>query len=281
MEIAAPAATFQFEPAGEDARDELTPAKQDEFRSDFNRDLRRLGTWAAENDWSPAVVPRLQVVVSHKYRISKSLVPAWYGRAGCMQFPAWRVAARTAAIAHELVHVFFPNGNRFLAEGLAVYLQAEIGGNPAFPNFGRPLHAQARELMHRMAPAAARGGAMNFDCINLSALDDVATPNPLVLAVGQDFYGEDARGQAHVYPIAGSFVQFLVETFGLERFRTLYAQTPLMPSELNRGEPDRWIGAYGCPLADLERQWKSSLGECRPAIDQPLSSTRNKEHGHA
>ncbi len=34
-----------------------------------------------------------------------------------------------------------------LAEGLAVYLQAEIGRNPAFPNFGWPLHALARELM--------------------------------------------------------------------------------------------------------------------------------------
>ncbi len=41
-----------------------------------------------------------------------------------MEFPAWRVNAGKAAILHELAHVFFPNGNRFLAEGLAVYLQA-------------------------------------------------------------------------------------------------------------------------------------------------------------
>ena len=64
-----------------------------------------------------------------------------------MEFPAWRVEARKAAIAHELVHVFYPNANRFLAEGFAVYLQDEIGGNPAFPNFGRPLHALVLERL--------------------------------------------------------------------------------------------------------------------------------------
>jgi hypothetical protein len=33
-----------------------------------------------------------------------------------MEFPAWRVMAGEAAIMHELVHVYFPNGNRLLAE---------------------------------------------------------------------------------------------------------------------------------------------------------------------
>jgi hypothetical protein len=90
-------------------------------------------------------VPELRVVVSDQYQISKSLVPAWSGRAGQMEFPSRRVIAREAAIAHELIHVFFPNGNRFLAEGLAVYVQTAIGGNPAFPNFGKPLHELVRE----------------------------------------------------------------------------------------------------------------------------------------
>ena len=60
-----------------------------------------------------------------------------------MEFPAWRVLARKAAILHELVHVFFPSGNRFLAEGLAVHLQAEIGGNPVTRSSGRRLRAGA------------------------------------------------------------------------------------------------------------------------------------------
>jgi hypothetical protein len=263
---AADPATFDFERGGEDGQFALTPAQQAEFTSDFHRDLERLQEWAADNRWPPLATPPLQISISHKYRISKSLVPAWYGRAGHMQFPAWRVAARKAAIAHELVHVFWPNGNRLLAEGLAIHLQAAIGGNPAFPNFGKPLHALACERMQAMMPACQPSHAEGFGHVHLSELDAIATPGPLVLKVGQDCYGEDARGQAHLYPIAGSFVQFLIEATGLEKFRALYLQTPLVPRALNGGTRERWTGIYGRSLADLERDWKSMIGKCAEAV---------------
>ena len=85
------------------------------------------------------------------------------------------------------------------------------------------------------------------------------TPNPLTLRVGAELYGEDQRGQAFVYPIAGSFVQFLLETRGIERFRSLYAQTPLLPLALNAGSLDRWLTSTACTLADLENEWKSTI----------------------
>jgi hypothetical protein len=270
--IAAESATFVFDGAREAGQAELAAARQAEFEQDFRRDLERLHRWAAENEWPALAAPALHVTVSHKYRISKSLVPAWYGRAGEMQFPAWRVAAREAAIAHELVHVFWPNGNRFLAEGLAIHLQAALGGNPAFPNFDRPLHEVAVERMQAMRPENGPDGGGRFGHISLSELDAVATPNPLVLKVGAQFYGEDARGQAQVYPLAGSFVQFLVEAGGLERFRALYGLTPLAPHELNGGAPDRWIGVYGRALADLEAEWKAMLGHRHPVAGSSSSS---------
>jgi hypothetical protein len=246
----------------------LSPAKQNEFTADFCRELARLEQWAAAQHWPPCDVRELQVFVSDRFRISKSLVPAWYGRAGRMEFPAWRIVARKAAIAHELVHVFFPNGNRFLAEGLAVHLQAEIGGNPAFPNFGRPLHELVRELLREMVPEFAFGDQSSLDEVDLAELDKIATPSPLELKVGPDFYGEEPRGQAHIYPIAGSFVRFLIETHGMEKFRGLYLQTPLKPLQLNAGTADRWIGVYGLSRADLEAQWKSLLGN---AVSRPRS----------
>jgi hypothetical protein len=241
--------------------DELTPAHQQDFRADLARDLARLAGWTAKHDWAPLVVPRLQVVVSQRYRISRSLVPAWYGHAGRMEFPAWRVMVRKAAIAHELVHVFFPNANRFLAEGLAVYLQSEIGGNPAFPNFGRPLHEAARESMLAIAPRFARGNPKGLDNTVLANLDAIATPGPLELQVGSDFYGEEPRGQARIYPIAGSFAQFLVESRGMTAFRALYLQTPLMPLQQNAGSPGRWKDIYGLSLVDLEGEWKSLISD--------------------
>jgi hypothetical protein len=236
------------------------PARQDEFKVDLCEELARLDRWALDRQWLPLPVPKLQVVVSARFKISRSLVPAWSGNAGYMEFPAWRVNARKAAIAHELVHVFFPNGNRFLAEGLAVYLQAEIGGNPAFPNFGRPLHELVREHLREMMPAFSRGDPGSLERLHLGELDKIATPSPLSLTVGQDFYGEEPRGQARIYPIAGSFVQFLIETRGLEKFREIYLQTPLVPTAQNTGLPERWLSAYDIPFAALEDEWKTFIG---------------------
>jgi hypothetical protein len=198
-----------------------------------------------------------------------------------MEFPAWRVVARKAAIAHELVHIFFPNGNRFLAEGLAVYLQAEIGGNPAFPNFGRPLHELARELLQDMVPEIALGDPRSLDNIHLAELDEIATPGPLELRVGRDFYGEEARGQAHIYPIAGSFVQLLIDSRGLEKFRTLYLRTPLVTVEQNAGSPDRWADVYNLSLAALADEWKSMIVEHGKTASQSLQSNFNTEHSDA
>lgn len=236
-------------PSREHADQWPTPARQDEFKVDFSQELGRLERWAVDRQWLPLPVPKLHVVVSDRYKISRSLVPAWSGHAGHMEFPAWRVSSRKAAIAHELAHVFFPNGNRFLAEGLAVYLQAEIGGNPAFPNFGRPLHELVSELLREMAPKLSRGDPKSLEQIHLGELDKIATPSPLVLRVGQEFYGEEPRGQAQIYKIAGSFVQFLIETRGLEKFHAIYLQTPLAAMAQNAGLPERWLNIYDLPLS--------------------------------
>jgi hypothetical protein len=253
--------SFGIEVAFEDIEG-LTATQQQVFETDFARDLAQLAEWTAEYGWAPMLTPKLRAFVSRKYRISRSLVPAWHGRAGHMEFPVWRVATRKAAIAHELAHVFFPNANRFLAEGLAVYLQSEIGGNPAFPNFDRPLHDLARESMLAMTPRLVSDELQNFDHIALGRLDAIATPGPLELQVGGDFYGEEPRGQACLYALAGSFVQFLIETRGTQAFRKLYSQTPLVPLQQNAGASERWTEIYGRSLAHLEHEWKFVITRC-------------------
>ena len=167
----------------------LAEIRQNDFKADFERELVRLEQWLVDRDW-PIAIPPLNVVVSDQFRISKSLVPAWSGFPGLMQFPSWRVEAGKAAIAHELVHVFLPNANRLLAEGLAVHLQASIGGNPAFPNFGRPLHDVVRDLAPKMVPAFRPGDPASLDAIRLTDLDAIATPAPLTLNVSGDIYCE-------------------------------------------------------------------------------------------
>jgi hypothetical protein len=229
------------------------------FVDDFQAELTRLLDWAARQGWVPMAAPDLQVWVSDRFVISKSLAPAWHGHAGHMEFPARRVAAGNAAILHELVHVLFPNGNRLLAEGLAVWLQAARGGNPAFPNFGRPLHAVARETLRRMIGGFANGESARFAALDLAQLDAIATPAPLTLLVGSRLYGEDALGQGHIYPLVGSFVQALIEQHGLAAFEQLYRLTPLVPAALDAGAPERWQQVYGCSFATLEAEWKARI----------------------
>jgi hypothetical protein len=127
-----PRLTFHFT-AGNEPPSAVSPDQQQDFVSSFRRDHASLETWAATVGWTLPAVSELQICISDAYRISRALVPAWEGRVGWMEFPARRVIARNAAILHELAHVYFPNGNRLLAEGFAIYLQGLIGGNPAFP----------------------------------------------------------------------------------------------------------------------------------------------------
>ena len=111
----------------------LSAGERASFCADFRRELASLQTWLAHWQDSPTTLPppELHVLVSDAYKISRALVPAWERRSGVLEFPPLRVVSGKAAILHELTHVYLPNGNRFLAEGLATYLQARLGGNPA------------------------------------------------------------------------------------------------------------------------------------------------------
>jgi hypothetical protein len=255
--------SFHFGGVGGDARTSLAPAQRDKFKADFCSETARLSAWAAEQNWPSSSPAELHVFVSDDYKLSKSLVPAWFGHPGRMEFSAWRVKDGEAAIMHELVHVYFPNGNRLLAEGLAVYLQDRIGGNSAFPNFDIPLHEAVRECLPEMVPEFSWDDPGSLDLVHLAELDAIATPDALALSVGQErygvHYGKNPYEQAHIYAIAGSFVQFLIETHGMDKLRALFMRTPLVPLQRTAGSPDRWIEAYGLSLTELEQHWKSLI----------------------
>src|SRR5262245_26238075 len=100
---------------GADPEGSLSPAQREIFAAAFRRELASAKAWFTSRGWAPQSRADLQVAVSADYKISRALVPAWEGSRGRMEFPLWRVSTGKAAIAHELTHVFFPNGNRFLA----------------------------------------------------------------------------------------------------------------------------------------------------------------------
>ena len=85
---------------------------------------------------------------------------------------------------------------------------------------------------------------------DIGALERLATPTRLKLP---NLDGRDA------YIVAGSFVGYLIEQHGFEKFQELYALTPLVPGQRNAGAPERWREVYKLDLAALAADWRASL----------------------
>jgi hypothetical protein len=175
-----------------------------------------------EDFWGATWKEPIRIHVDRSYRISKALIPGYRGNRGFMEMPLRGVRNNDGALLHEIVHVYAPNDNRFLAEGLAVYLHQKLAGNPAFPNYGRALDAEAR------------GRLVHIE--SLEKLNGVRTPRPLGTVLSED----------SAYILAGSFVGFLIENQGLAEFRALY-------------EGGTYEAAYGKSLMVLETEWRSAL----------------------
>ena len=110
------------------------------------------------------------------------------------------------------------------SEYRTVYLHTKLAGNPAFPNFGEDL----KRLAARDLPGVE----------TVQALNGVRTPRPLGTVLDEKV----------AYVVAGSFVGFLIERYGLPQFRSLY-------------ETESCETTYGKPFASLEGEWRSSLRE--------------------
>jgi hypothetical protein len=178
------------------------------------------------------------------------------GQRGWMEFPAHRVVAGEAGIAHEIVHVLFPNGNRMLAEGLAVYLQNKLFPRvPTYPNFGDRLEALVAEFLRTKYRDSAHLALWSID---LDGLEQISTPDKFRLRIGRDALIGARPGVPEpppeevkpIYALAGSLVEFLLDNligdklFTEENFGSLYNSTPLRPLERDPGAPERWRSFY-------------------------------------
>jgi hypothetical protein len=266
----------RFDFSGQIAADSfpsVSPAQQKKFRTDFVKQLKEVRDQLAKYKWlSPGAIlpPRVisgpcqppsdfHVFVSDSYDLSRALVPAWHGQRGWMEFPAHRVVVGGATIAHELVHVLLPNGNRMLAEGLATYLQHKLLPKlPVFPNYGDPLERVVENFLSKNFPDDSSGALWNMD---LDGLESISTPDELFMCIGSHPFigGDPAKADSapdpqqvkFVYSVAGSFVGFLlenpIEDNGLlteSNFGALYQSSPLRPLERDSGDPDRWQKYY-------------------------------------
>src|SRR5262245_45827735 len=112
------------------------------FQSEMHRARVKVREW-----WGATFEGSISIQTDTKRVLSMALIPAWRGERGQMIFGAKRVNAGEAATVHEMIHVYAPNANRFLAEGLAVYGHNLLGGHVPTPLSGKALTT---------SPAAAR-----------------------------------------------------------------------------------------------------------------------------
>ena len=199
--------------------DELTPASVEAYCRYAVQERQKV-----EAFWGTTWREPIRIHVSSAYRISRALVPGYFGNRGFLEMPLHRARENTGALLHEIVHIYAPNNNRFLAEGLAVYLHATLAGNPAFPNFGADLR--------RLAVRGLSGVE------SLDALHGVQTPRPL----------STVMEEKTAYILAGSFVGFVIERYGLALFHSVY-------------ETGNYEQVYGKSLGTLEEEWRVSLRE--------------------
>src|SRR5215467_924084 len=181
-----------------------SPAQQTNFQRDFKEQLESIQVALSGYkdrdgmEWLPldaALPPRttsglyqprsdFHIFVSEVYPRSRALIPAWLGQRGWMEFPAHRVVAGEAGLAHEIVHVLFPNGNRLLAEGLAVYLQDKLCPQvPVYPNFGDRLETLVVEFLRTNFKGNAHVALWNID---LDGLERISTPDKFRLRIGRN-----------------------------------------------------------------------------------------------
>jgi len=273
----------------------LSPAQQSRFEQDFREQLEAVvaelsackdrdgAAWLAPERLLPPrptcgpYRPRsdFHVFVSEAYPIARALVPAWLGQRGWMEFPAHRVVAGEAAIAHELVHVLLPNGNRMLAERLVTNLQHKLFPTQhVFPNFGSSFEEMVAAFLRIRFPADPAGALWQM---NLDALEKISTPDRMSLRIDAHLIGSRSMDRAPtpeeekaVYAIVASVVEFLVENWigddllAAANFGSRYKSTPLRPLERDSGDPDRWQRCYqggglSYSFADLALLWKTYM----------------------
>jgi hypothetical protein len=132
---------------------------------------------------------------------------------------------------HEVVHLFTSTWGSAVAlvnEGVAVAFQIDPSRDQTPRWSGTPLHTLARQFRQqgRLVP--------------LSALVETAA-----------WRRQDPN---IAYPESGSFMRWLIDEYGLDRVRDLYARS-VGPNEPEGGVRVSFRAVYGQPLEDLEAAW--------------------------
>lgn len=133
---------------------------------------------------------------------------------------------------HELVHIIaWDWRDLWIREGLAVFVNDELGGYPTYPNYGEPIDAAAAHTLS--------------DSDGERAFAILATVRRVPGAV---LYEHKVRRPFYVQ--AGSFVKYLWSRLGREKFLQIYR---------SKDPVEAFAQIEGGSLLDAKVAWKESL----------------------
>ena len=240
------------------------------FKKQFLARKEMLEKHLVSTNFIPLFTGNIDVEVSSGQPFSEALLFAWEGRRGHMYFPVDRAKDGKAAILHELAHVHAPNQVRFLAEGYSAYLEEKMGNIKAFPTRG--LHSECS-----IAALDERKSALR--AVSLVRFDGLSTEKTETGAFLGDHMGleeaflpksafMDNQRRNYAYVVSASFVKFLIERHGEDKFKALYQQTPLTPHVATRADPVRYQQTFsGKLLTELQSDWLRWLTDKQKSCD--------------
>lgn len=153
-----------------------------------------------------------------------------YESGGVIFLPDSHIRDKRAAIIHEITHALANHGdNSFFTEGLAVYFQDRFGGGNSFPNYSIPLDDLVRHYKRQLIPI-------------VELMQNNAVFSQL-----------ESEERLIAYIEAGSFIRFLVNTYGEERLAELHNSSFL-----------DFKTVYGSDLEELAAQWRSYVLRADP-----------------
>jgi hypothetical protein len=189
--------------------------KTDHFRityEDISPDMAKHFSEKAEKAFSDVTTylgkkykGKIRIRISDKYRIPRTKDGEIYMPANRIRGDAGgppEIAGRGPAIAHEITHIIAPSRgkpNRYLDEGLGVFIQEKFGGDRSYPNMGEDVHKLTARLIR---------------------LEGEITPLKNAEKVRMSSKSGPKRRLAYLQE--GSFARYLIEKYGLENFMTMY-----------------------------------------------------------
>jgi hypothetical protein len=226
----------------------------EKFRRDFRLRQKSLEQYFTATRVTTLFAGNINVhVYDYSPPTAESLLPAWEGHRGQMKFAASRAKDGTANFVHELCHVHAPNEVRFLTEGYSTYLEEMLGNIEAFPTFGDSIENAIKKF-----------GNSPLAVVELDRFDGIATQRHHEIGdnVGLETVIPDRRDRVnYTYLISGSFVKYLINAYGLYKFKKLYELSPLTPGVATVADPARYQAIFGKSLTELQADWLNWLAK--------------------